>query len=105
MSYLFQPAFREALAERCRSFPRRAHDGEGLKRSAVAITLVDAGDGSGETAFLLTRRAPKLRSHAGQWALPGGRCDPGETSTAAALRELHEELGVVVGEAAVLGVL
>jgi 8-oxo-dGTP pyrophosphatase MutT (NUDIX family) len=105
MSFPFTPALRETLAERCRSFPRRPYGGEALKRSAVAITLVDAGDGSGEAAFLLTRRAPKLRTHAGQWALPGGRLDPGETSVAAALRELQEELGVSLGEDAVLGVL
>ena len=36
-------------------------------------------DGSGEAAFLLTRRADGLRAHGGQWALPGGRCDEGET--------------------------
>jgi 8-oxo-dGTP pyrophosphatase MutT (NUDIX family) len=105
MSFPFAPAFRETLAERCRTFPRREHPGEGLKRSAVAITLVDAGDGSGETAFLLTRRAPKLRTHAGQWALPGGRLDPGEGPVQGALRELEEELGVRAGEETVLGVL
>ena len=54
----------------------------------MALALVDAADGSGETAFLLTRRAAKLRAHAGQWALPGGRCDPGESLDETAAREL-----------------
>ena len=104
MSYPFASTFRAAMAERAAAFPRVAHEG-GLKRAAVALALTDAGDGSGETAFLLTRRAASLRAHAGQWALPGGRCDPGETLEATALRELDEELGLRLPPSAILGVL
>jgi 8-oxo-dGTP pyrophosphatase MutT (NUDIX family) len=103
--YPFTPAFRAQLAESCARFPRIAYDGPPLKHSAVAITLVEADDGSGETAFLITRRAAKLRAHAGQWALPGGRCDAGETPREAALRELHEELGLGLPQENVLGAL
>lgn len=60
---------------------------------------------AGGAAFLLCRRAAKLSAHAGQWALPGGRCDADETAPQAALRELHEELGLHLGEDAVLGLL
>ena len=55
--------------------------------------------------MLLTRRAAGLRAHRGQWALPGGRCDEGETPVEAALRELHEELGLELGPDDVLGLL
>ncbi|PRC47857.1 CoA pyrophosphatase, partial [Mycobacterium sp. ITM-2017-0098] len=32
---------------------------------------------SGGASFLLCRRASRLSSHSAQWALPGGRLDPG----------------------------
>lgn len=59
----------------------------------------------GESAFLLTERAATLRSHAGQWALPGGRCDEGESAPQTALRELEEELGLALPPSQVLGPL
>lgn len=101
----FDHDFRRRFAELCRSFPRIAYEGDDLKRAAVAITLVEADDGSGQAAFLLTRRSAELRAHAGQWALPGGRCDPGETLEEAALRELEEELGLRLPPENILGVL
>ncbi|MPY93423.1 MAG: NUDIX domain-containing protein [Acidimicrobiia bacterium] len=60
---------------------------------------------AGGPAVLLTRRAAKLNSHGGQWALPGGRVDVGEGPLDAARRELHEELGLDLPEAALLGQL
>lgn len=58
---------------------------------------------SKRAALILTRRAETLRDHAGQWALPGGRIEPGETPEQAALRELHEEVALELGSSAVLG--
>lgn len=60
---------------------------------------------AGGAAFVLCRRSAGLNSHASQWALPGGRIDPGETSEQAALRETDEEVGVRLDESAVLGLL
>jgi 8-oxo-dGTP pyrophosphatase MutT (NUDIX family) len=60
---------------------------------------------AGGPAVVLTRRAARLRAHAGQWALPGGRLDEGESVVDAARRELHEELGLDLPESEVLGLL
>lgn len=58
---------------------------------------------AGGAAFLLCRRASRMNKHAAQWALPGGRVDPGETAEQTALRELDEELGVRLHADAVIG--
>jgi 8-oxo-dGTP pyrophosphatase MutT (NUDIX family) len=58
---------------------------------------------AGGAAFLLCRRAAKMNRHAGQWALPGGKVDAGETPEAAALREMEEELGLSLEPSHVLG--
>ncbi len=102
----FDDTTRRNIAELCAGFARVASDdaAPSLKRAAVAIALTRAEAGEG-TAFLLTRRAASLRAHSAQWALPGGRCDPGETQAQSALRELHEELGIALGECDVLGLL
>jgi 8-oxo-dGTP pyrophosphatase MutT (NUDIX family) len=60
---------------------------------------------AGGAAVLLTRRAARLRAHAGQWALPGGRVDTDEEPVDAARRELLEELDLDLPASAVLGVL
>jgi len=100
----FNDATRRNIAERCAAFMPLA-DSEpapALKRAAVAIALTAERE-AGETALLLTRRAAGLRVHRAQWALPGGRCDAGETQAQAALRELREELGLDLSPDAVLG--
>lgn len=72
-----------------------------LRRAAVALVITARHDG--RACFVITRRAPRLRAHAGQWALPGGRCEPGEDATETALRELREEVGLALERAHMIG--
>jgi 8-oxo-dGTP pyrophosphatase MutT (NUDIX family) len=73
----------------------RGRDGRRLDGRMVGV--------AGGASFLLCRRAIGMRRHAGQWALPGGRLDPGESALDAALRELEEELGLLLGAESVVG--
>lgn len=101
----FDNALRATIVDRLNRFDvRRRADPGSLRHAAVAVTVIES-ETSGEAAFLLTKRTPKLRAHGGQWALPGGRVDPGETIEQTALRELHEELGVLAAADDVLGTL
>ena len=69
---------------------------------AAAIAIVIAAHQGGPT-ILLTRRSGKLRAHSGQWALPGGRLDAGESAEDAALRELQEEINLTLPRSAIMG--
>ena len=134
MTITYDEALREQIRERLAAHDRRAVTDPTKRHAAVAVVLVDSevgedrvdpvpADGliaellgeigldgrmvdvSGGAAFLLCRRASRLNSHAAQWALPGGRVDPGETVVEAALRELQEEVGISLPESTVLGLL
>ena len=69
-------------------------------RSAVLLALFEE---DGETHVVLTRRSSNLRAHRGEIALPGGRSDAGETPIATALREAHEEVGIVPASVTTIG--
>jgi 8-oxo-dGTP diphosphatase len=59
----------------------------------VAVGVMIRPDGR----FLLTSR-PEGKVYAGYWEFPGGKVEPGESIEAALRRELHEELGITIGE-------
>lgn len=73
----------------------------GLRRAAVCVIVTD--DGAGGAAVVLTQRTAHLRAHPGQYALPGGRVDEGESALDAVLREAREEIGLQLAPADILG--
>ncbi|MCL2582184.1 MAG: CoA pyrophosphatase [Streptosporangiales bacterium] len=78
---------------------------EGRRHAAVALAISGADGGEDGSAVWLTRRAPRMRNHPGQFALPGGGIDPGEDAAGAAIRELGEEIGIAADRTQVLGLL
>lgn len=135
MTIPYDETLRAQIGTHLAGHRRRVVDDPSKRHAAVAIVLVDSERGedridpapvdewiggrplpdqnldgrmvdvAGGAAFLLCRRTSRLNSHAAQWALPGGRLDPGETVIDAALRELHEEVGIKLPDESVLGLL
>lgn len=91
---------REVIAQRMHSFESVAAAPGAKRAAAVAIPIVEV---DGIRGIWITKRAPTLRAHSGQWALPGGRIDGDETPQQAALRELEEEIGVTAQPDDILG--
>ena len=99
-------ALREQIRSNLRKFKELPHKKEGFKRAAVALTIVDVFHGPDlngicnpdywdkKAALILTRRTSRLKNHPGQWALPGGGIEKGESKEETALRELQEEVGL-----------
>ena len=91
---------RLSVSENIASFSHESQPLEDLRAAAVAIVIAAY---RGSPAVLLTRRSGKLRAHSGQWALPGGRLDAGESAEDAALRELQEEINLSLPRNAIIG--
>jgi 8-oxo-dGTP pyrophosphatase MutT (NUDIX family) len=102
-SHSFDDALRARVNANLAGFERHAHSDPDLRPAAVALVIT--ANERGEACFLITRRTARLKNHSGQWALPGGRLDEGETSIEAALRETDEEIGLKLNASHVLGLL
>ncbi|HET7007174.1 MAG TPA: CoA pyrophosphatase [Candidatus Binatia bacterium] len=75
--------------------------GNGLKPAAVLIPIQERADGE---YLVLTKRGDNMPTHKGQIAFPGGRMHVGDADlVATALRESHEEIGIVPEHVRVLG--
>ena len=119
MNNLTNPIYNNDLLQHIRAnlkrFDRQTSIQQGLTKAAVAVTIVDHRQGSdrfnlpptdattGHAAMILTKRSARLKSHAGQWALPGGQMDTGEHAEDTVLRELEEEVGLKLDPDCVLG--
>ena len=115
MNLKFDKSLQDKIKSALDKFMPTTIDDKSKRRAAIAFVLTDCSQPAeianiefcenekDHAAFILTTRAAKLNKHAGQRAYPGGRIDPGESSLDAALRELHEEIGIELCEDDLLG--
>ncbi|MDP2818184.1 MAG: NUDIX domain-containing protein [Polaromonas sp.] len=76
-------------------------DGERPREGGVDRKVVDVAVGvllRPDGDFLLTSRPPG-KVYEGYWEFPGGKLEAGETVEQALRRELHEEIGIMIGAA------
>jgi 8-oxo-dGTP pyrophosphatase MutT (NUDIX family) len=95
------PGLRDTMAANLRDFSRVRSTGS-LTAAAVAIAVME---GDGAPCVPIFQRTSNMSRHAGQMALPGGRLHEGESAEECAMRELHEELGLIVSPKDVIGLL
>lgn len=93
---------RTVAAARVEGFDRRTADVPGARAASVVLAVAEK---DGRQGIWLCKRSTTMRRHAAQFALPGGRLDPGEDHVTAGLRELDEELGIELPPSSVLGAL
>lgn len=104
MNYPLNPGLRDIIARNLTLHDRVSVADGSLRKAAVALVVsAEREDAPGDV--VVTLRASKLNRHGGQFALPGGRLDEGETVIDAALRETHEEVGLHLETSSVLGLL
>jgi ADP-ribose pyrophosphatase YjhB (NUDIX family) len=101
VAWLFDTALRERMQRNLATRDPVTLDAPQARQAAVGIVVL--ADAQQRASFVLTRRLERMRRHAGQWALPGGRLEPHETPVQAALREIFEEVNLEIPASNVLG--
>jgi 8-oxo-dGTP diphosphatase len=71
---------------------RRQAEANGVTHFTTGVAVVQDG------RILVVRRVADDDTLGGEWELPGGGVDPGETIEQGAIRELYEETGLIVDE-------
>jgi 8-oxo-dGTP pyrophosphatase MutT (NUDIX family) len=100
---LTSAAFEQVLRTSLPSRPRRTVSGAGLTDAGVLVPVLLHRE---EPHLLFTRRTDRVETHKGQISFPGGVVDPLDADViATALRETHEELGIVPARVEPLGLL
>ncbi|XP_061628546.1 peroxisomal coenzyme A diphosphatase NUDT7 [Phyllopteryx taeniolatus] len=83
-----------------RSQANTLDEAEQLPRASVLVPLFVR---SGKMHTLMTRRSAQLRTSAGEVCFPGGKRDPSDKDEVhTALREAHEEIGLLPGDVHVI---
>jgi 8-oxo-dGTP pyrophosphatase MutT (NUDIX family) len=99
------PAFAERVRQLLSTRERAEATSDALQRASVLLALFAPGPDAAPRLWLV-RRSEDMRTHRGQIALPGGKREPSDADfLVTALRESHEEIGLLPADVDVLGVL
>jgi 8-oxo-dGTP pyrophosphatase MutT (NUDIX family) len=100
------PNFVESVRGVLTSRERATGVSSALQRASVLLALFAPPSPREGPHLWLVRRSEGVRTHRGQIALPGGKREPSDADfLATALRESHEEIGLLPSDVDILGVL
>lgn len=98
-----EPVVIKAIASALEAHPRRIVQAPDRRQAAVMVPLFSH---DGEPWLVLTKRTDTVRMHKGEISFPGGSRDPEDADLwTTALRETHEELGLVPDAVEQIGAL